>query len=128
MDRAEQKKQYIRLAKDNNSVLILVLILAAAFLLVDGFSNGFYNVINYVAMYGPVCLGLGLVMITGNIDLSIGSVLGMSCMTSATLMCNGWHPLAACIVTMVLETRNPEHVRQIETALRQAGFPLNEDV
>ena len=36
--------------------------------------------------------------------------------------------VAACIVTMVLETRNPEHVRQIETALRQAGFPLNEDV
>lgn len=36
--------------------------------------------------------------------------------------------VAACIVTMVLETRNPEHVHQIESALRQAGFPLNEDV
>ena len=36
--------------------------------------------------------------------------------------------VAACIVTMVLETRNSEHVHQIESALRQAGFPLNEDV
>ena len=38
MDRAEQKKQYIRLAKDNNSVLILVLILAAVLLARLGFA------------------------------------------------------------------------------------------
>ena len=74
----ERNKRMIRLFKDNNSVLILVLILIAAFAVVDGFANGFYNVINYTAMYGPVCLGLGLVMITGNIDLSAGFQAGLA--------------------------------------------------
>ena len=108
MDRAEQKKQYIRLAKDNNSVLILVLILAAAFLLVDGFSNGFYNVINYVAMYGPVCLGLGLVMITGNIDLSVGFQAGSAGVVSVLVFnavydgSNAILALAVCIIAALV--------------------------
>lgn len=47
-----RRKQQIRLLKDNNSVLILILILAAAFIFIPNYSKGFYNVINYVAMYG----------------------------------------------------------------------------
>lgn len=52
-----------------------------------------------------VGIGQGIVCITGNIDLSIGSVLGMSAMISATLMCRGMNPvlvlvinIAACLV------------------------------
>lgn len=82
---ADSKKRMVRLFKDNNSVLILVLILVAAFVVVDGFANGFYNVINYTAMYGPVCLGLGLVMITGNIDLSAGFQAGLAGVTSVII-------------------------------------------
>lgn len=80
--KAEQKKHLIRLFKDNNSVLILVIMLFVAFVFVDGYSSGFYNVIKYTAMYGPVCLGLGLVMITGNIDLSAGFQAGLAGVTS----------------------------------------------
>ncbi len=40
------------------------------------------------------------ILITGNIDLSIGSVLGMSCMMSATLMTKGVHPIGAMAITM----------------------------
>ena len=78
----QNKKQYTRLLKDNNSVLILVVLLFVAFIGIDGFSNGFYNVVKYTAMYGPVCLGLGLVMITGNIDLSAGFQAGLAGVTS----------------------------------------------
>ena len=39
-------------------------------------------------------------MITGNIDLSIGSVLGMSCMISATLMTKGISPTVAVFITL----------------------------
>ena len=60
------------------------------------------NLLRQFAPYLIVGIGQSFVLITGNIDLSIGSVLGMSCMTSATLMCNGWHPLAACLLTMVI--------------------------
>ncbi len=80
--KAERKSRMIRLFKDNNSVLILVIMLFAAFVFVDGYSSGFYNVIKYTAMYGPVCLGLALVMITGNIDLSAGFQAGLAGVTS----------------------------------------------
>lgn len=80
--KAERKSRMIRLFKDNNSVLILVIMLFAAFIAVDGYGSGFYNVIKYTAMYGPVCLGLALVMITGNIDLSAGFQAGLAGVTS----------------------------------------------
>ena len=41
------------------------------------------------------------VLITGNIDLSIGSVVGMSCMISATLMTKGVNPWLAVVVTII---------------------------
>ena len=80
--KAERKSRMIRLFKDNNSVLILVIMLFVAFIAVDGYGSGFYNVIKYTAMYGPVCLGLALVMITGNIDLSAGFQAGLAGVTS----------------------------------------------
>ena len=46
---AADKKQMTRLVKDNNSVLILVALLLVAFILVDGFTKGFYNVFIYAA-------------------------------------------------------------------------------
>lgn len=79
---ADRKKQNVRMLKDNNSVLILAVLLAVAFLLVDGFANGFYNVIVYSAEYGAICLGLALVMITGNIDLSVGFQAGLAAVTT----------------------------------------------
>ena len=72
----------VRLLKDNNSVLILAILLFVAFFFIDGFSNGFYNVIIYSAEYGAICLGLALVMITGNIDLSVGFQAGLASVTT----------------------------------------------
>ena len=72
MSKSMRKKQLGRLFRDNNSVLILVILLFVAFIFIDGFTNSFYNVFLYTAMYGACCLGLALVMITGNIDLSVG--------------------------------------------------------
>ena len=77
-----RKKQLIRQIKDNNSVLILAVLLAVCFLFVDGYKNGFYNVIVYSSIYGVICLGLGLVMITGNIDLSVGFQAGLAGVTT----------------------------------------------
>ena len=76
------RAQTLRLIKDNNSVLILAVLLAVCFLFVDGYKNGFYNVIVYSSIYGVICLGLGLVMITGNIDLSVGFQAGLAGVTT----------------------------------------------
>ena len=77
-----RRNQTVRLIKDNNSVLILALLLFACFAFVDGYKNGFYNVIVYSSIYGVICLGLGLVMITGNIDLSVGFQAGLAGVTT----------------------------------------------
>ena len=58
------------------------------------------NLLRQIAPFIIIGIGQGYVLITANIDLSIGSVVGMSCMMSATLMCNGMHPLLALLITM----------------------------
>lgn len=61
------------------------------------------NVANLLRQIAPiVMIGIGqsYVLITGNIDLSIGSVVGMSCMISATLMTKGMNPWVAVAVTI----------------------------
>ena len=54
-----------------------------------------------ICPYLLVGVGQGIVCITGNIDLSIGSVLGMSAMISATLICKGMNPLAAILIDLI---------------------------
>lgn len=63
------------------------------------------NVGNLLRQIAPILLigiGQSYVLITGNIDLSIGSVVGMSCMISATLMTKGMNPWVAVVVTLFL--------------------------
>lgn len=62
------------------------------------------NVANLLRQIAPIVLigiGQSYVLITGNIDLSIGSVVGMSCMISATLMTKGMNPWVAVVVTII---------------------------
>lgn len=59
------------------------------------------SLLRQICPYLLVGIGQAFVCITGNIDLSIGSVIGMSSMISATLMCNGFHPVIAVLVAFV---------------------------
>ena len=63
--------------------------------------NNLMSLSRSIVPYLLVGIGQGIVCITGNIDLSIGSVLGMSAMISATLICNGVNPIVAVIVDLV---------------------------
>ena len=58
------------------------------------------NLLRQIAPWIIVGIGQGYVLITANIDLSIGSLVGMSCMTIATLICNGMHPIPAILISM----------------------------
>ena len=64
-------------------------------------SRNLLNLTRSICPYLLVGIGQGIVCITGNIDLSIGSVLGMSAMISATLICNGVNPILAIIIDLV---------------------------
>jgi ribose transport system permease protein len=63
------------------------------------------NITNLLRQIAPILLigiAQSFVLITGNIDLSIGSVVGMSTMITATLMSRGYmSPIPAMLITLV---------------------------
>jgi ribose transport system permease protein len=86
-------------------VTIGLLVLCLAFgILSPTFSSG-RNIENLLRQIAPILLigiGQAYVMITGNIDLSIGSVVGMSGMIVATLVTHGWNVWIATILTLII--------------------------
>ena len=62
--------------------------------------RNFPNLLRQIAPYLVVGIGQSYVLITGNIDLSIGSVLGMTSMMSATMMTYGVNPWLAALVAI----------------------------
>ena len=87
------------------TVTVGLIILCIAFGIMNpNFFSG-RNIGNLLRQIAPILIvgiGQSYVLITGNIDLSIGSVLGMSCMISATLMTKGMNPWVAVIITIIL--------------------------
>lgn len=63
-------------------------------------SDNLINLLRAMSKYLLVGIGQSYVLITGCIDLSLGSVVGMSAMVSATLMSRGMHPAPALLITL----------------------------
>ncbi|MCI8660171.1 MAG: ABC transporter permease [Lachnospiraceae bacterium] len=59
------------------------------------------NLLRSMSKYLLIGVGQSYLLITGNIDLSIGSMVGMSAMISATLMTMGITPIVAMAVALV---------------------------
>lgn len=64
--------------------------------------NNIMNLLRSMSKYLLIGIGQSYVLITGNIDLSIGSMVGMSAMISATLMVAGMNPILAILITLLL--------------------------
>lgn len=62
--------------------------------------NNILNLLRSMSKYLLIGIGQSYVLITGNIDLSIGSVVGMSAMISATLMASGVPLIPAMLITL----------------------------
>ncbi|MCR5791971.1 MAG: ABC transporter permease [Lachnospiraceae bacterium] len=58
------------------------------------------NLLRSMSKYLLIGIAQSYVLITGNIDLSIGTMVGMSSMISATLMSNGVTPIVAISVSL----------------------------
>ena len=85
------------------TVLVGLVILCFVFNLINPNFLRQRNVANLLRQIAPwiiIGIGQGYVLITANIDLSIGSVVGMSCMIIATLICNGMHPFPAIMISL----------------------------
>jgi ribose transport system permease protein len=59
------------------------------------------NLLRSMSKYLLIGIGQSYVLITGNIDLSMGSVVAMSAMISATLMAAGVNPWLAVLIALV---------------------------
>ena len=62
--------------------------------------NNILNLLRSMAKYLLVGVGQSVILITGNIDRSIGSVVAMSAMISATLMSKGFSIIIALLVAL----------------------------
>ncbi|MBC5581824.1 ABC transporter permease [Anaerofilum sp. BX8] len=108
MEKSEKRNPFSRMMAIRGmgqvvTVTIGLIVLCIVFgILNPSFFSG-KNVGNLLRQIAPTLItgiGQSFVLITGNIDLSIGSVVGMSCMLSATMMTKGINPWAAVLITL----------------------------
>ena len=67
--------------------------------------TNFLNITNTVAILGIVSVGASFVMITGGLDLSVGSQISLACVSCALLMVRfGIHPIFSIVITILLTT------------------------
>lgn len=92
------------LAIEYNFVLIFLVVVAIAASLSDNFLtfNNVSNLFQQAAVVGVVAIGMTFVILTGNIDLSVGSVVALCGMLVAVLMASGYPPFVAVILTALV--------------------------
>jgi len=73
-------------------------ILTPVFLTAENLSN----LIKQSAINGIIAIGMTIVIITGGIDLSVGSIVGLSGVVAALLMTSGTTPIIAVLVALAV--------------------------
>ena len=74
------KKNSVTRWLSNYSFIMIFLFILAAYLIINGKAttiNGVMNIMRHSAVVGIMAFGMGLVIITGGIDLSVGSMLSL---------------------------------------------------
>lgn len=86
----------------------IVLVLIVLFIFFSALSKNFMtktnliNILRQVAVNGIIAVGMAVVLITGGIDLSVGSVAGIACVSTALLMNDGVPWFVAIILVLLL--------------------------
>lgn len=95
------KIDFKRLFVSYNSVAIFLLLLIAATFFVGKFDRNYSTVLVESSFYGCIAIGLGLVMITGNIDLSVGFQAATSAVITVLMVqATGSVPLAIAVALL----------------------------
>lgn len=84
-------------------ILALVLLVIVFWSSSDTFftENNIFNIFKQVAVVGIVSVGMTMVLLTGGIDLSVGSTIGVACVLTATLLLAGVNAILAVIITLI---------------------------
>lgn len=89
------------------TVLVCVALYCVAALRFEGFATlqVFVNFLSDNAVLGIVAVGMTFVILSGGIDLSVGSVIALVSVSMAVLIeKHGWHPAAAMMVALTAGT------------------------
>ncbi|QDV63944.1 galactofuranose ABC transporter, permease protein YjfF [Crateriforma conspicua] len=89
------------------TAFVLVLLLGGASSQFDGFASSYVmaDLVSENAFLGIAALGMTLVILSGGIDLSVGSMIGFTTILVATLISDGrWSPVAAWIAALGIGT------------------------
>ena len=98
----ETKKKVINQINIYRSVLILAVICVFASILSDSFLSvaNLFNVIKQITVAGIVGCGMAFVILTGGIDLSVGSVVGLAGAIAAGIMASTGNAVFAVLAAL----------------------------
>ncbi|HEX2250834.1 MAG TPA: ABC transporter permease [Gemmatimonadales bacterium] len=90
--------------RESGGLMVLLVAVGALTLASSEFltGNNLSNLARQVAIFGILAVGQLLVILTAGIDLSVGSVLGLSGAVTAQLLVNGWPITVSIVVGVVL--------------------------
>lgn len=93
-----------RLPKGTGLFWVLAVLVGIASLLSENFLNpgNITNVLRQIALFGIVSIGMTFVILTKGIDLSIGSILGVTAVTTALMLTSGWSVPVTIIAAMLI--------------------------
>ncbi len=86
----------------------IVLVLVFLFVLFSAISDRFlamstiFTIMKQVSVTGIISVGMTFVMLTGGIDLSVGSIAGLCSVVAAVLMVSGVPVLLACLICLMM--------------------------
>src|SRR5919199_808616 len=90
--------------RDAGGLIVLLILFGAMTLASSEFLTGdnLANLARQVAVFGIIAVGQLLVILTAGIDLSVGSVLGLTGCISAELLVHGWGIVPAILVGLLV--------------------------
>lgn len=101
------RKRIESIVQDYKQLVAILGILIFLFILFSVIAKGFFSYRNFInllrqsSMLGIVCTGMAMVMISGGLDLSVGSQMSLVGIITALLVVkNGWNPFLAVLVGM----------------------------
>lgn len=89
--------------RDYSLLLVLVVLCIIASVLSPNFTNtaNITNILRQISMYGIVAVGMTFVILTKGIDLSVGSIVGLTSVVTALMLAAGF-PIPVAIVLALL--------------------------
>ena len=102
---APKRRRGVRFDLSRHAIFFALVALTLFFAVTaNGFvsSRNILNILRQVSIVGICAVGMTGVVLTGGMDLSVGSVIGVSVVTTASLMVAGVNPLLASLASLII--------------------------